>query len=27
MTGALIVAVIGLDCALHRRRKRLEELA
>jgi ribose/xylose/arabinose/galactoside ABC-type transport system permease subunit len=25
-TGALIVAVIGLDCALHRRRKLLEEL-
>ena len=27
VTGALIVAVIGLDCALHRRRKWLEELA
>jgi len=27
ITGALIIAVIGLDCALHRRRKLLEELA
>ena len=27
ITGAVILAVIGLDCALHRRRKMLEELA
>jgi ribose/xylose/arabinose/galactoside ABC-type transport system permease subunit/ABC-type Mn2+/Zn2+ transport system ATPase subunit len=27
ITGAVIMAVIGLDCALHRRRKLLEELA
>jgi ribose/xylose/arabinose/galactoside ABC-type transport system permease subunit len=27
ITGALIIAVIGMDCALHRRRKLLEELA
>jgi len=27
ITGALIIAVIGMDCALHRKRKRLEELA
>jgi ribose/xylose/arabinose/galactoside ABC-type transport system permease subunit len=27
VTGALIIGVIGLDCALHRRRKLLEELA
>lgn len=27
ITGALILAVIGLDCALHRRRKMMEELA
>lgn len=27
LTGALIIAVIGTDCALHRRRKLLEELA
>jgi ribose/xylose/arabinose/galactoside ABC-type transport system permease subunit len=26
-TGAIIIGVIGLDCALHRRRKLLEELA
>jgi rhamnose transport system permease protein len=26
VTGALIIGVIGLDCALHRRRKLLEEL-
>ena len=27
ITGALIIGVIGTDCALHRNRKRLEELA
>ena len=27
ITGAIIVGVIGLDCALHRKRKLLEELA
>ncbi len=27
ITGAIIIGVIGLDCALHRRRKLLEELA
>jgi ribose/xylose/arabinose/galactoside ABC-type transport system permease subunit len=27
ITGALILGVIGLDCALHRKRKRMEELA
>ncbi len=27
ITGALIIGVIGMDCALHRKRKRLEELA
>jgi ribose/xylose/arabinose/galactoside ABC-type transport system permease subunit len=27
LTGFIIIAVIGLDCALHRRRKLLEELA
>lgn len=27
LTGALILAVIGLDCALYRRRQRMEELA
>ena len=27
ITGALIIGVIGMDCALHRNRKRLEELA
>jgi ribose/xylose/arabinose/galactoside ABC-type transport system permease subunit len=27
ITGALIIVVIGMDCALHRRRKLLEELA
>ena len=27
VTGAIIIGVIGLDCALHRRRKMLEELA
>lgn len=27
ITGAIILAVIGMDCALHRRRKQLEELA
>jgi ribose/xylose/arabinose/galactoside ABC-type transport system permease subunit len=27
ITGALILAVIGFDCALHRRRKMIEELA
>ncbi len=27
VTGAIIIGVIGLDCALHRRRKLLEELA
>jgi len=27
VTGAIIIAVIGMDCALHRRRKLLEELA
>lgn len=27
MTGAIIIAVIGMDCALHRRQKLLEELA
>lgn len=27
ITGAIILAIIGLDCALHRRAKRMEELA
>ncbi|PYI82374.1 MAG: hypothetical protein DME26_17880 [Verrucomicrobia bacterium] len=27
ITGAIIIGVIGLDCALHRRRKSIEELA
>lgn len=27
ITGAIIIGVIGLDCGLHRRRKRMEELA
>ncbi|MBI4325280.1 MAG: ABC transporter permease [Chloroflexi bacterium] len=27
ITGAIIIGVIGIDCALHRRRKLLEELA
>jgi ribose/xylose/arabinose/galactoside ABC-type transport system permease subunit len=27
ITGAVIIAVIGMDCALHRRRKLMEELA
>lgn len=27
ITGAIIIGVIGMDCALHRRRKQLEELA
>ncbi|MBI3722033.1 MAG: DUF1015 family protein [Fimbriimonas ginsengisoli] len=27
ITGAIIIGVIGLDCALHRKRKLLEELA
>lgn len=27
ITGAIIIGVIGLDCGLHRKRKRMEELA
>jgi simple sugar transport system permease protein len=27
ITGAVILSVIGLDCGLHRKRKRMEELA
>ena len=27
ITGAIILAIIGVDCALHRRKKLMEELS